>query len=177
MVSNNYKLVLIVLCFFLALTFVRATFVEVATHDLVLADGFPTAYPLVITNTANHPEHYSIEAWGPFTIEVSGGDDATTIPANAYKTVTLFASPKDGLEVGESYDGIVRVKSGTDSQDVEVSITKQNAPVANPGQSGNGTGLISFPSVSEGVVNVILIIAVIILLVALLARIKNRVVG
>ncbi len=183
MMSNSHKLILIVLAFFLALTFVRGFTVDVPTHSLELIPGVKVPYALTITNPSNDETAYTFEALGPFSIEVAGAPDSAIIPPHAYKTVTLYITADETLETGDVFDAQIRVKSPTEVESVIVKMTMISSPifgVGNANDNGNstpGTGLISFPNVSENLVNAGLILVIIVLVIALLARIKNRVVG
>lgn len=184
MMSNSHKLVLIVLTFFLALTFVRGFTVDVPSHSLELIPGVKVPYALTITNPSNDEATYSFEALGPFSIVISGDEEAATIPPHAYKTVTLLITADEGLETGDVFDSQIRVKNANEIESVMVKMTIISNPIfgvgnANDNQNDStpGTGLVSFPSVSENLVNAGLIVIIIVLVIALLARIKNRVVG
>jgi hypothetical protein len=186
MMANSHKLILIVLTFFLALTFVRGFDVEVPTHALEVVPGVKISYPLTITNPTDGVVSYNIEAIGPFTAEIIGEEDSATVPANSYKTITLSLIANNGLGVGDQFDALIRVKSASEVVDVPIVLSIINSPFfGNDEPIGNdnsnadnpGTGLISFPSISNNVVNLGLFIVIIILVIALVARIKNRVVG
>jgi hypothetical protein len=151
---------------------------------LELIPGVKVPYALTITNPSNDEVTYSFEALGPFSIAVSGDEDAATIPPHAYKAVTLLITADESLQTGDVFDSQIRVKSPADVESVMVKMTIISNPIFgvgnaydNPGNSTPGTGLVSFPPVSENLVNAGLIVIIIVLAIALLARIKNRVVG
>lgn len=184
MMSNSHKLVLIVLTFFLALTFVRGFSVEVPTHSLELIPGVKTPYALTITNPSDDEVAYTFDALGPFSIEVAGAPESAVIPPHAYKTVTLYVTADESLETGDVFDAQIRVKSPVETEVVMFKMKMISSPifgVGNANDNGNtsspGTGFVSFPTVSGNLVNAGLIIVIIVLVIALLARIKNRVVG
>lgn len=184
MMSNSHKLVLIVLTFFLALTFVRGFTVDVPTHSLELIPGVKVPYALTITNPSDDEITYSFEPLGPFSLSVSGDEGAATIPPHAYKVVTLLLTADESLETGDVFDAQIRVKSPMETEVVLFKMKMVSSPifgVGNANDNGNtsstGTGLVSFPNISENLVNAGLIVIIIVLVIALLARIKNRVVG
>ncbi len=180
LVSNNYKLVIIVLSFFLALTFVRGFGVETSTHTITLSGSTPTAYPIILSNSSDSTEYFQVQSLGPFSIEVAGGNDSLSIPSHSKKTITLYLTPQPPILEGQTYRSLLRVVGTDSSKDIELDIqyVASTVPLTNPNPvSGVFSGLVAFPIASEWVVDAVLVILIMVLLVALWARIKNRVVG
>lgn len=203
MMSNPHKLILIILTFFLALTFVRGFTLEVVSHSIEFKGDTPFIYPITITNSSDEESLFTFTAWGPFTIEVFGGGTTATIPAHTYKVVTLLVTASPTTDVGEEYGGAIRVQ-GPDSIEhifLDVKLVEKipvreeilspppvdgsvdpGSPSADP-ESPPGdpalpsTGLVALPSASDGIVDAGLVVIIIILSIALWARLRNRVVG
>jgi hypothetical protein len=178
-VSNPVKLVLFVLSFFLALTFVRGFSVETPVGEkVILSPTAAVAYPVTISNPSTHSISFSFEALGPFTLDVLDVIEDATVPAQSFKTITLFLRPSADTKAGDSYSSHIRVNGGGSFQDVSLPMVVGDAAPVQRVDGASATGLASFISFSgEGLLNGVLILVTIVLFIALIARIKNRVVG
>lgn len=180
--TNTTKLILVVLTFFLALTFVRGLDVTNAPREVTLIQGQAIPYTFSLTNTTGHSITPQFLADGPFTIELHAPADDYAIPGNYTRSHTLHLRPLPEFEVGDVYNARIRV--GGDTEQVAVPLTLKVKPA--PLFSGNGspstgvdlTGLASFVGTNfEKGINVGLIVLVGILVIAFIARIRNRLGG
>ena len=82
--TNGAKLILIVLGFFLALTYVRGFTLNADTDQVVFLGNQPIAFPVSITNTSTVALKPNFLADGPFTIILPA--DVPLVPGNDSKT-------------------------------------------------------------------------------------------
>ncbi|MEK6902328.1 MAG: hypothetical protein AABX02_01930 [archaeon] len=182
MVSNPFKLVMAVLLFFLALTYVRALEVQTPLDDIVLQGDVPVAYAITFTNAGAGSIKPLIEVDGPLILESSGADENQTIPAHSTKKLVVFISASPVLKVGEAYVAQIRVTTPDQTMTIPLNVKKEAAPLFAPAPSPNpntpspAVGLVGLLSANAGIIlNVILIIIIVALLIALFSRVKNRV--
>ncbi|MEK6821279.1 MAG: hypothetical protein AABY11_02690 [archaeon] len=184
--SNPLKLTIIVLCFFLALTFVRGFSVSPSVDAIDILGETSTPFALTITNDSNAPQTFYFEAFGPISFELIAQDPFVTIPAHSFQTVTLFIHALPGTLGGESYSATVRVTGAVDTVNVPLRVNVQSAPASDASTSpplvnddfiSPLAGFLVFPFSFTSVVDAVLLAMVFILVIALIARVKNRVVG
>ncbi len=171
--SNPWKLVLVVLAFFLALTYVRGFEVEVPTHDIVFRGNQPFEYSLVISNSSLSSIRPRILADGPFQVLVAF-PNPLVIPPRSNKVIEAQLIADPSIEVGDTYHGQLRVVSGEGEQRIPLTLTKQEGPAldfAGVGVTGLVTG---FSPAADPVINGILVLIILLLLLSLFFRIKNR---
>ena len=109
-VPNGAKLIIIVLSFFLALTFVRAVSLQADSTVVVFSGSQATPFSVSVTNPTNTPVIPNFLADGPFTIIRSS--DSSPIPANDSKVYALRFVPASTFNVGDVYTGQLRVIAG-----------------------------------------------------------------
>ncbi|MBM3282068.1 MAG: hypothetical protein FJY86_01860 [Candidatus Diapherotrites archaeon] len=179
-VSNGAKLVIIVLSFFLALTFVRAFTIEANSNEVIFSGNAPVKFPLAVTNTSNASMSLKFVADGPFSIIVPPNAPASIAKRDS-KTVDLQLIPSQSFSMGDVYSAQIRVVSSAGEKSFPLTLRMKNPPLFN---SHTPTGLFSFASFTSlpffsslGWVDALLIVIVVILGIALVARIKNRVIG
>lgn len=182
-IPNGAKLVIIVLSFFLALTFVRAVTLQADSQEVVFSGTQAIPFSVSVTNPSNTPVIPHFLADGPFTIILTS--DNTPIPANDSKVFALQLVPASTFNVGDVYAGQLRVITGDGETALPLTFRMNPTPLfGGPSAPVNPTGFFSFASLfnlsyfsSISLVDVFLIVIVIILTVALVARIKNRLIG
>ncbi len=179
LMSNHAKLIIIVLGFFLALTYVRAFTLEADSSEIIFSGNQPYSFPVVVTNPSNTPLTPNFIADGPFVIILPG--DVPTISAHDSETFVLRLVPSPAFNVGDVYTGQIRVVSIDGETSFPLTFRMKNAPLFS---TSNVTGLFSFASFtalplvsSINWIDGLLILIVIILAIALVARVKNRVIG
>ncbi|MFH0970800.1 MAG: hypothetical protein V1776_05065 [Candidatus Diapherotrites archaeon] len=173
------RLVILVLAFFLALTFVRGLSVEAPLSIIKMSGTIPTAIPLTITNTQTQSQTFSFSPIGPFTLDFSTEEGYATIPGKSHKIITVYALPLNYLQLGDSFTGQIRVSTAQEEVFVPIAFTRINTPSFEQDENSHFlfTGLASMGSFSDWIVNGILLFIIFVLLIALVARIKNRVGG
>ena len=170
--TNGAKLIIIVLGFFLALTYVRGFDLAADSHEVVFSGNQPYTFNVAVTNTSNTSMTPNFIADGPFTIVLPA--DAESIPRHDTKAFALALYPSKSFRVGDVYSGQIRVLSSEGEKSLPLTFRMQNAPLFAP-----GTGLFSFvsftlPSVSTiTVVDGVLMLIIVILGIALVAQSKT----
>lgn len=177
LMSNGAKLVIIVLSFFLALTFVRAISLDADSQQVIFAGREPVTFPLSVTNSGSRDLSLSFVADGPFSISLPPASDLV-LSSHDSRTFVLKLSPSPLLRVGDAYKGQIRVLSSEGEVSLPLSVRVVNPRLFS---SSSITGLFSFASVdsfsSVSLVDAALAGCVVILGIALIARVKNRVIG
>lgn len=167
------KLVLVVLGFFLALTYVDGS--GILGNDSVVFNGKnPVSYDITILNSSNHTVVPEFWAEGPFTINWE--NESGAIPSFGEKTFTLILSPLEKMEKGDSYVGTIRVTGLETPVDKRIIFFKDEERI-NAGEQITSafSGLVVLAGGNEEIIlNVFLFMAVLVLAVALASRIKNR---
>lgn len=178
--SNGAKLVIIVLSFFLALTFVRALTLESDSSEVIFSGNQPYSFSIAVTNTSNVPISPNFVADGPFSI-ILPADAPSSISAHDSKSFVLKLVPSTSFRVGDVYSAQIRFVSSLEEKSLPLTMRMKTAPLFS---SSPGTGLfsivsfVSLPSLSNvSLMDVLLIVIVVILGIALAARVKNRVMG
>lgn len=185
-IPNGAKLVIIVLSFFLALTFVRAVSLAADSQEVVFSGSQAVSFPVSVTNPSNSVAIPHFLADGPFTIILPS--DNAPIPARDSKVYLLQLVPASTFKVGDVYAGQLRAITGEGETALPLIFRMSPAPLFGepsvPNSPSNPTGLFSFASLfslpifaSISMVDAFLVVIVIILTVALVARIKNRLIG
>lgn len=185
-ISNGAKLVIIVLSFFLALTFVRAVSLQADSQEVVFSGSRAITFPVSVTNSTTSAVIPHFLADGPFTIILPA--DNSPIPARDSKGYSLQFVPSPSFRVGDVYAGQLRAIVGETETTLPLTFRMNPAPLfdapSNPSAPASPTGFFSFASLfnlsifsSISVVDVFLGIIVIVLAIALVARIKNRLIG
>ncbi len=185
-IPNGAKLIIIVLSFFLALTFVRAVTLQADSQEVVFSGSQSIVFPVSVTNPTNSPVIPNFLADGPFTIILPS--DNAPIPANDSKSYALQFFPASTFKVGDVYAGQLRVITGDGETALPLTFRMNPAPLFNNPSNLSApvspTGFFSFASLfnlsffsSLSIVDVFLVVIVIVLTVALVARIKNRLIG
>ncbi len=173
--SNTHKLAIFVLVFFLALTYVRASNVDTDTKNVVFEGEAPFEFIFSVTNTLNVSQKPSIVADGPFALLLSDAEREMIIPAHDTIIYHAILTPSPLLKVGDIYQSQVRVIFSNEEKTLPLTITKKNAPFIPPSL---GTGFVSlFKLPPFEWVDFSLILIVLVLGIALVARIRTRVVG
>lgn len=187
--TNPAKLVLVVLLFFLAMTYVRGFTATGSEHDLTFSGNAPIAYNITVSNSKTADLVPSFIAEGPFTILLKDEPADLIVPGHATKTFVLYLAPTSVLRVGDVYSASIRVASVNEADSIPLILRKQSAPlfgsdspIGNENETGSntgtGTGLASGVSISaSSVANAGLVVIILVLIVALFARVKNRVLG
>jgi hypothetical protein len=175
--SNGAKLVIIVLSFFLALTFVRAFTLETNTNEVVFAGNQAVVFPLAITNPSSKEMTYAFSTNGPFTVT---SPNSFTVSARDTQTVDLTLQPSSMLKVGDVYAGQLRVTSAGETKTIPLVMRMVRGSFISTNTitgffSAAAFTLPNFSGVSW--VDGLLIVVIIILGIALVARVKNRVWG
>lgn len=177
---NSAKLVIIVLSFFLALTFVRALSLEADSQEVIFSGNTPYSFSVSVTNTSNAAISPNFVADGPFSI-ILPSDAPTSIAAHDSQAFVLKLVPASSFKVGDVYSARIRFVSSLEEKSLPLTLRMKNAPLFSPSPS---TGLFSFvsfvslPSLSSITwTDGLLILIIVILGIALAARVKNRVIG
>ncbi len=171
--SNHAKLVIIVLGFFLALTYVRGFEIGSSSSEVIFPGNNPVVFNVSVLNNAAFSASPVFIADGPFTIALPE-NAPVTLGARDSHNYSLTLTPAPSLSVGDVYSGQIRINSVSGEATLPLTLRMDNAPLI---PSSAFTGLISFTSGTGNVVDVFLIIIIVILAIALLARVKNRVMG
>lgn len=178
--SNGAKLIIIVLSFFLALTFVRAFTLEANSNEVVFSGNAPVKFPLAVTNTSNASMSVKFMADGPFTILVPE-NAPTSIAKRDSVTFNLQLVPSQTFQVGDVYSGQIRIVSNAGEKSFPLILRMKSGELFSaPSITGlfSFSSFNSFPSFSTmNWVDGLLILIIIILGIALVARVKNRVFG
>ncbi len=175
--SNGAKLVIIVLSFFLALTFVRAFSLETNSTEVIFSGNQKVVFPLAITNSSSNEMSYTFSASGPFTVDAS---PSFVVGPRDTKTVDLTLTPASVLSVGDSYAGQIRVTSLGETKSIPLVVRMVRGSFISTSSITGFFSAASFslPNVSNvSVLDVVLIVLIVILGIALVARVKNRVWG
>lgn len=188
--TNPAKLVLVVLLFFLAMTYVRGFTATGSGTDLTFSGNAPIAYNISVSNSKTADLVPSFMADGPFTLLLHDEPADLIVPGHATKTFVLYLTPTSVLRVGDVYAASIRVASVNEVDSIPLILRKQNAPLFAPDSenakngngsntgTGAGSGLASGVSISaSGLANAGLVVIILVLIVALFARVKNRILG
>jgi hypothetical protein len=173
LMNNSYKLVLVILGFFLALTYVHG--LDATADSVVVFNGKnPASYLLTITNHSNTGVSPEFFADGPFSIERA---EKAVVPSQSEEVVELILSPDKKLEINDSYQAQIRITS-LEGTAVHRITLKQEAEKIDFGKEFESSisGLFIFTQGNEEIIlNAVLLMIVIVLFISLAARIKNRV--
>lgn len=169
--DNHYKLILIVLTFFLALTFVQETY-AVESKEVVFNGN--NAITLILSSPNPLPSRATPGAtlYGPFTVESITGNEPTNQNGTASIAVTL--KPIAGLHNGDVYTGKALIRWGTEVQEVPLRIRADNSFTGSP---GTGFVIVGLGQNVEIILNLILVIVIIMLIFGLATRIQKRLEG
>ena len=175
--KNGYKLVLVVLGFFLALTFVRALDYSGVPSEVVFEGNAPAVLSFTIFNSSSNAAFPSIAIDGP--VQLTQTKPASTrIAGKSSQLFELQLLPNELLGARETYKGQLRITLSSGERTFPISFSRRAAPFSFSGNAGAGlVGGVSFSrALSQTLVlNVVLALVALVLLIALLARLKNRV--
>lgn len=168
-IPNEFKLVLIILVFFLALTYVRAF--ETSGPSYVSVQGnAPTDFPIYVANSSNAPIYPQFMADGPFTLAYDGDPTQIQVGAFAEKTLAFSIVPSDEMRVGDVYTARVRVITGDQVQIIPFQLQKQAAAF-----SLSPTGFVSLGDIDViKAIQGVLILFILVAGIALVFKVKNR---
>lgn len=171
--SNAAKLIIIVLGFFLALTYVRGFEIGSSSNEVIFQGNNPVKFNVSVLNNASFSAAPAFIADGPFTISLPE-NVPETLPARDSHNYELTLTPTPSFGVGDVYSGQIRINSSSGQDVLPLTLRMGNPPLI---PTSAFTGLFSFTSGTGNIVDVFLIIIIVILAIALLARVKNRVMG
>ena len=143
--SNGAKLVLIVLGFFLALTFVRGITVDTDSTEIVFPGNQPAKFSVAVTNTSSTPLKPTFLADGPFTIELSDEDTAAIISAHDSRAYVLELVPAVLFDNGDAYAAQLRVITNQGTQIVPLTLRKGAGEIIPSSKSKAATPPIGIP--------------------------------
>lgn len=175
--DNRYKLILIVLSFFLFISLIQEK-VAIEPQVISFASGSPAVVKFQLTNPADFSALPELHWNGPFTVEEISG--LTNMAPNETIEFTATLQSSSSLRIGDVYSGLLRSNWGELSQEIPLRVTKSPAAIWN---AAGLTGLLVLPSIDistfdvSNMVNGILILIVLVLALALLFRVKHRLEG
>ncbi len=174
--SNGYKLILFVLVFFLGLTFVRALEYGPIPSEVVFEGNAPAKLIFTLTNSSMDTITPTIALDGP--IQITQTDPSTTrMLGKSTQTFTLTLLPTETLGTGDTYKGMLRISTPAGEKKFPILFSHKEAVFSFAGNpaAGLATG-ISFPNSpnQNTMVNAVLGLVALVLLIAFVARVKNR---
>lgn len=171
--SNTSKLVIIVLGFFLALTYVRGFELGSTSNEVIFSGNNSVTFNVSVLNNSTHAAAPSFIADGPFTIALPK-NAPQTLGARDSHNYALILTPASTLRVGDVYSGQIRINSASGEDALPLTLRVVNPPLI---PTTAFAGLFSFTSGAGNFVDALLLIVIVVLAIALIARVKNRVMG
>ncbi|QQR92386.1 MAG: hypothetical protein IPJ89_04485 [Candidatus Iainarchaeum archaeon] len=170
--ENHYKLILIVLTFFLALTFVQQTH-ALEAKEIVFNGSSPATVVLTSTNPLPSRAVPEVSLYGPFTTESITGNELTN--SNAVASLAATLKPIAGLRTNDVYTGKAIIRWGTQTQEVPLRIRVSDGIGISP-----ASGFSIFFGLGQNlaiIANLILVVVIIMLILGLAIRIRKRLEG
>lgn len=171
--DNTYKLILIVLTFFLALTFVESSH-ALEEKEIIFNGSNPTTVVLSSANPLPSRATPEVTFWGPFSVESLTGIESTNQNGTASISATL--KPIAGLRINDVYSGKALIRWGESVQEVPLRIrVSDGVDFISP-----ASGFFTFSGLGQNLAiisNLILVIVIIFLILGLAIRIRKRLEG
>ncbi len=171
--KNHYKLILIVLTFFLALTFVQSSH-ALESKAVVFSNGSATL-ELISPNPLPSRATPEVTLLGPFSIVSLAGAETTN--RNGTASISAMLRSNSNLRASDVYVGKALIRWGTEVQEIPLRMS-----VSNTGTDFISplSGLFILPALgfnAATLVNIILVLVIIFLILGLAIRLKKRLEG
>ena len=171
--DNAYKLILIVLTFFLALTFVQSSH-ALEPKAVIFSNGSATL-ELISPNPLPSRATPEVSLLGPFSVVSLAGVETTN--KNGTASISAVLRSNSNLRASDVYSGKALIRWGTEVHEIPLRV-----------HVGNGStdfisplsGFFILPAIGLNIavlINIVLVIVIIFLVLGLAIRLKKRLEG